>query len=218
VIRRSQPGKRLFDLALTLPALVLLSPLIAAAAVLAVIGLGAPILFRQQRPGLLGQPFNIIKFRSMTDARDTNGKLKPDGERMPPIGRFLRLTSLDELPQLWNVVCGQMSLVGPRPLLMEYLPHYSAEQNRRHSVLPGITGWAQINGRNLTSFSERLKLDLWYVDHWSLWLDMKILARTLINVFRSSGVKLEQSLEEVDDIGLHPDSRKKAQTAAMDHP
>jgi sugar transferase EpsL len=217
VIRHPQPGKRLFDLALTLPALVLLSPLIAVAAVLTVIGMGAPILFRQQRPGLLGQPFNIIKFRSMTDVRDPNGKLKPDAERMPPIGRFLRLTSLDELPQLWNVVRGQMSLVGPRPLLMEYLPHYSAEQYRRHSVLPGITGWAQINGRNLATFSERLKLDLWYVDHWSLWLDMKIMARTLINVFRSSGVKLEQSLEEVDDIGLHPDTRKKAQTAAMDH-
>jgi sugar transferase EpsL len=216
--RGAQLGKRLFDLALTWPALVLLSPLIALTAVLVKIGLGSPILFRQQRPGLLGRPFILIKFRSMTDARDADGKLKPDAERMPPIGRFLRLTSLDELPQLWNVVRGQMSLVGPRPLLTEYLPYYTAEQNRRHSVLPGITGWAQINGRNLTSFSERLKLDLWYVDHWSLWLDMKILARTLINVFRSSGVKLEQSLEEVDDIGLHPDTRKKAQTAAMDHP
>jgi sugar transferase EpsL len=216
VKRRSQLGKRLFDLALTLPALVLLSPLIAVAAVLAAIGMGSPILFRQQRPGLFGRPFILIKFRTMTDARDADGTLKPDAERMPPMGRFLRMTSLDELPQLWNVVRGEMSLVGPRPLLMEYLPHYTAEQNRRHSVLPGITGWAQINGRNLAAFSERLKLDTWYVDHSSLWLDIKILARTLFYVLRSSGVKLEQPLEEVDDVGLHPDTRKKAEAAAMD--
>jgi sugar transferase EpsL len=218
VKRRSQLGKRLFDLALTLPALVLLSPLIAVAAVLAAIGMGSPILFRQQRPGLFGRPFILIKFRTMTDARDASGKLKPDAERMPLVGRFLRLTSLDELPQLWNVVRGQMSLVGPRPLLMEYLPYYTAEQNRRHSVLPGITGWAQINGRNLTTFSERLNLDVWYVDHWSLWLDIKILARTLFNVIRSSGVKLEQPLAEVDDIGLHPDTRKKAEAAGSSTP
>jgi sugar transferase EpsL len=207
--RRSQPGKRLFDLALTLPALVLLSPLIAVAAVLTAVGVGSPILFRQQRPGLLGRPFILIKFRTMTDERDANGTLKPDAARMRPIGRFLRLTSLDELPQLWNVIRGEMSLVGPRPLLMEYLPYYTAEQNRRHSVLPGITGWAQINGRNLAAFSARLTLDIWYVDHWSLWLDIKILACTLINVVRSCGVKLEQPLEEVDDLGLHPETRKK---------
>jgi sugar transferase EpsL len=210
VKRRPQIGKRILDLALTLPALVLLSPLVVLAALLAAIGVGSPILFYQQRPGLLGRPFILIKFRTMTDARDAGGKLRPDAERMPPVGRFLRRTSLDELPQLWNVVRGEMSLVGPRPLLMEYLPHYTAEQSRRHSVLPGITGWAQINGRNLTAFSERLKLDLWYVDHWSMWLDIKILARTLVNVLRSSGVKLEQSLTEIDDIGLHPDTRKKA--------
>jgi sugar transferase EpsL len=211
--RRSHLGKRLFDLALTLPALVLLSPLIAVVALLVAIGLGSPIFFRQPRPGLFGQPFILIKFRTMTDARDADGKLRPDAERMPPMGRLLRLTSLDELPQLWNVVRAQMSLVGPRPLLMEYLPHYTSEQNRRHQVLPGITGWAQINGRNLTTFSERLQLDVWYVDHWSLWLDTKILARTLINVIRSSGVKLEQPLAEVDDLGLHPDTRKKAEAA-----
>jgi len=212
--RRSQLGKRLFDLALTLPALVLLSPLIAASAVLAAIGMGSPIFFRQQRPGLLEQPFVLIKFRTMTDARDADGKLKSDAERMPSLGRFLRITSLDELPQLWNVIRGEMSLVGPRPLLMEYLPHHTAEQSRRHSVPPGITGWAQINGRNLAAFSERLKLDIWYVDHWSLWLDIKILARTPFNVLRSRGVKLEQSLAEVDDIGLHPDTRKKVEAAA----
>jgi sugar transferase EpsL len=216
--RRPQIGKRIFDLALTLPALGLLSPFIALAAVLVRIGLGSPVFFRQLRPGLLGQPFTLVKFRTMTDARDAEGQPKPDVERMPPMGRFLRMTSLDELPQLWNVVCGQMSLVGPRPLLMEYLPHYTAEQNRRHSVLPGITGWAQINGRNLTTFSERLNLDVWYVDHWSLWLDIKILARTLINVIRSSGVQLEQPLAEVDDIGLHPDTRKKAEAAGSSTP
>jgi sugar transferase EpsL len=215
--RRCQLDKRLFDLALTLPALVLLSPLIAVVALLVAIGLGSPIFFRQRRPGLFGQPFILIKFRTMTDARDADGKLKPDADRMPRMGRFLRRTSLDELPQLWNVVRGEMSLVGPRPLLMEYLPNYTAEQNRRHSVLPGITGWAQINGRNLTTFSKRLKLDLWYVDHWSLWLDVKILARTLLDVFRSSGVRLGQPLAEIDDIGLHPDTRKKAQATALDH-
>jgi sugar transferase EpsL len=213
--RRSQPGKRFFDLVLTLPALVLLSPLIAVAAVLAAIGVGSPMLFRQQRPGLLGKPFILIKFRTMTDARDANGTLKPDAARTPPIGRFLRMTSLDELPQLWNIIRGEMSLVGPRPLLMEYLPHYTAEQNRRHSVLPGITGWAQINGRNLASFSERLRFDAWYVDHWSPLLDVKILAWTIIKVLRASGVKLEQPLEEVDDVGLHPDTRKKINRCPM---
>jgi sugar transferase EpsL len=213
--RRSQPGKRFFDLALTLPALVLLSPLIVVAAVLAAIGVGWPILFRQQRPGLLGKPFILIKFRTMTDARDADGGLKPDAARTPPIGRFLRMTSLDELPQLWNIIRGEMSLVGPRPLLMEYLPHYTAEQNRRHSVLPGITGWAQINGRNLASFSERLRFDAWYVDHWSPWLDVKILACTIIKVLRASGVKLEQPLEDVDDVGLHPDTRKKINRCPM---
>jgi sugar transferase EpsL len=213
--RRSQPGKRFFDLALTLPALVLLSPLIVVAAVLAAIGVGWPILFRQQRPGLLGKPFILIKFRTMTDARDADGGLKPDAARTPPIGRFLRMTSLDELPQLWNIIRGEMSLVGPRPLLVEYLPHYTAEQNRRHSVLPGITGWAQINGRNLASFSERLRFDAWYVDHWSPLLDLKILACTIIKVFRASGVKLEQPLEDVDDVGLHPDTRKKINRCPM---
>jgi sugar transferase EpsL len=214
--RRPQNSKRLFDMALTLPALLLLSPLILLAAILAVIGMGPPIFFRQLRPGLLGQPFTLVKFRTMTDAREADGKLKPDTDRTPRMGRLLRRTSLDELPQLWNVLRGEMSLVGPRPLLMEYLPNYTAEQNRRHSVMPGITGWAQINGRNLTAFSERLKLDLWYVDHWSLWLDVKILAWTLLNVFRSSGVRLGQSLAEIDDIGLHPDTRRKAEAATLE--
>jgi sugar transferase EpsL len=169
-------------MALTLPALLLLSPLILLAAILAVIGMGPPIFFRQLRPGLLRQPFTLVKFRIMTGARDADGKLKLDADRTPHMGRLLRRASLDELPQLWNVLRGEMSLVGPRPLLMEYLPNYTAEQNRRRSIMPGITGWAQINGRNLTAFSERLKLDLWYVDYWSLWLDVKILAWTLLNV------------------------------------
>jgi sugar transferase EpsL len=216
--QRPQTGKRVFDLALTLPALVFLWPLMLLSAFFVAIGLGRPILFRQQRPGLLGKPFTVVKFRTMTDARNADGKLKSDSERTPLIGRLLRLASLDELPQLWNVVRGEMSLVGPRPLLMEYLPHYSTEQNRRHSVLPGITGWAQINGRNLTRFSERLRLDLWYVDHWTLWLDVKILARTLFKVLRSSGVSLERSVAEIDDIGLHPDTRKKAEHPGTDLP
>jgi sugar transferase EpsL len=216
LIRHSQFGKRLFDLALTSPALLLLSPLILLAAILTAIGMGRPIFFRQTRPGLLGQPFTLIKFRTMTQARDADGKLKPDPDRTPRMGRFLRRTSLDELPQLWNVVRGEMSLVGPRPLLMEYLPNYTPEQNRRHSVVPGITGWAQINGRNLTAFSERLKLDLWYVDHWSLWLDVKILARTVLNVICSNGVRLGQPLAEIDDIGLHPHTRRKGGSAVLD--
>ncbi|MBV9999242.1 MAG: sugar transferase [Verrucomicrobia bacterium] len=217
--RRPQPGKRLFDVALALPAAVLLSPLMGITAVLVATGVGSPIFFRQRRPGLLGQPFTILKFRTMTNARDADGNLKPDADRMPPIGRLVRAASLDELPQLWNVIRGEMSLVGPRPLLMEYLPHYTAEQNRRHSVPPGITGWAQVNGRNVTVFSARLKLDLWYVDHWTLWLDVKILASTFVKVLRSSGFKLAQPLDEVDDIGLHPDTRKKVGAApANSHP
>ena len=177
------------------------------------VGLGSPVLFRQRRPGLRGRPFTVLKFRTMTDACEPDGTLKPDIERLTPIGRFLRKSSLDELPQLWNVVRGDMSLVGPRPLLMEYLPNYTPEQARRHDVRPGITGWAQINGRNGVAFGDRLKLDVWYVDHWSLWLDARILTRTVLNVLRSSGVRLEQTLEEIDDIGLHPETRRKA--AAM---
>jgi sugar transferase EpsL len=216
VERRPQIGKRVLDLALSLPALLLLSPLIVLVALLVAINMGRPILFRQQRPGLLGRTFTLIKFRTMIDARNAEGELRPEAERTPPIGRLLRKFSLDELPQLWNVVRGEMSLVGPRPLLMEYLPHYTAQQNRRHSVLAGITGWAQINGRNTTAFSERLKLDLWYVDHWSLWLDIKILARTLLKVFRSSGVRLGTPIAQLDDIGLHPDTRKKVQPTILD--
>jgi lipopolysaccharide/colanic/teichoic acid biosynthesis glycosyltransferase len=208
-----QRGKRLIDLLLAVPAFVLFLPAMAVVWLLVAAGLGRPVLFRQRRPGLGGRPFTVLKFRTMTDARDADGNLKPDIERLTRLGRFLRKSSLDELPQLWNVVRGEMSLVGPRPLLMEYLPHYTPEQQRRHDVLPGITGWAQINGRNVATFSERLKLDVWYVDQWSLGLDARILASTLLKVLRSSGVRLEQTLEEIDDIGLHPETRKKAALA-----
>ncbi len=195
---------------MSITALVFFSPVIAVTAVAVAAVMGTPILFRQIRPGLRGKGFTCLKFRTMTDARDAAGNLRPDGERMTALGRFLRRTSLDELPQLWNVIRGDMSLVGPRPLLIDYLPNYTPEQQRRHDVLPGITGWAQINGRNAVTFGDRLKLDVWYVDHWSLGLDLQILARTFISVAGSRGVRLDQPLEEVDDVGLHPETRRKA--------
>lgn len=150
--------------------------------------LGSPVFFRQTRPGLHGRPFEMVKFRTMTDARGPDGKLLPDAERLTAFGRFLRATSLDELPELWNVIKGDMSLVGPRPLLMEYLPLYSSEQARRHEVRPGITGWAQVNGRNALSWEEKFKLDVWYVDHRSLWLDIKILWLTVRKVLVREGI------------------------------
>ena len=150
--------------------------------------LGSPVLFRQVRPGLRGQPFEMVKFRTMTDARGPDGQLLPDAERLTAFGRFLRSSSLDELPELWNVLKGEMSLVGPRPLLMEYLPLYSREQARRHEVRPGITGWAQVNGRNALSWDDKFKLDVWYVDHRSLWLDIKILWLTVRKVLVREGI------------------------------
>jgi lipopolysaccharide/colanic/teichoic acid biosynthesis glycosyltransferase len=150
--------------------------------------IGKPVLFRQQRPGLGGRPFEMIKFRTMTDARDDEGQLLPDADRLTRLGAFLRSSSLDELPELWNVLRGDMSLVGPRPLLMEYLPLYTPEQARRHEVRPGITGWAQINGRNAIGWEEKFELDVWYVDNISFWLDMQILRRTLVKVYRREGV------------------------------
>ena len=150
--------------------------------------LGSPVFFRQTRPGLHGQPFEMVKFRTMTDTRGPDGALLPDAERLTPFGRFLRSTSLDELPQLWNVLKGDMSLVGPRPLLMEYLPLYSPEQARRHAVRPGVTGWAQVNGRNAISWEEKFALDTWYVDHQSLLLDMKILWLTVKKVLVREGI------------------------------
>lgn len=181
-------SKRAFDVAVACVALVALSPLICLLFVAVRFSLGSPALFRQVRPGKDGKPFLMLKFRTMTDARDQNGDLLPDTVRLTPFGRWLRRTSLDELPELWNVVKGDMSLVGPRPLLMEYLPLYSVEQARRHEVRPGITGWAQINGRNAISWEEKLALDVWYVDNRSMWLDLKILWLTIARVFKAEGI------------------------------
>ena len=174
--------KRIFDLlAASLGLCVLALPLLVLAWQVRR-KLGSPVLFTQVRPGLHGRPFRMVKFRTMTDARDTRGALLPDAERLTPFGRFLRASSLDELPELWNVLRGEMSLVGPRPLLMDYLPLYSPDQARRHAVRPGITGWAQINGRNAISWADKFALDVWYVDHRSLWLDLRILWLTVRKV------------------------------------
>jgi len=181
-------SKRLFDISLSSIGLILLSPLLAILAVLVRIFLGHPILFTQQRPGYKGIPFLIYKFRTMTNDRAPDGSLLPDKQRLSPLGRFLRSLSLDELPELINVLRGEMSLVGPRPLLMEYLPLYSPEQMRRHDALPGITGWAQIHGRNALTWEEKFRLDVWYVDHWSFALDLKILVLTFWKVLKREGI------------------------------
>ena len=180
--------KGLFDRASALIGLTLLSPVLFLLILLIKLELGSPVFFRQQRPGLHAIPFHIYKFRTMTDERDSCGNLLPDDVRLTRFGRLLRKWSFDELPQLFNVVKGELSLVGPRPLLMEYLPLYSEEQARRHNVKPGITGWAQVNGRNAISWEEKFKLDVWYVDHGSFWLDMKILWLTAMKVLRSEGI------------------------------
>ena len=189
--RRAFWVKRAMDVALSGLLLILLSPLMAALAILVWLKLGRPILFRQTRPGLHGKPFVIYKFRTMTNARDAHGNPLPDSERLTSFGRWLRATSLDELPELLNVLKGDMSLVGPRPLLMEYLDRYTPEQARRHEVKPGITGWAQIHGRNALSWEEKFQLDVWYVDNWSLWLDVKILWRTVWIVLKREGISAE---------------------------
>jgi sugar transferase EpsL len=168
--------------------LLILSPVLLVVALLVRLNLGRPVLFSQQRPGRDGRPFSMYKFRSMTDACDASGALLPDAERLTLFGKFLRSTSLDELPELWNVLKGDMSIVGPRPLLMEYLPLYNRQQTRRHEVRPGLTGWAQVNGRNALSWQEKFQLDVWYVDHVSLWLDIRIVALTILTVLRRRGV------------------------------
>lgn len=180
--------KRLFDFALVSVAGIILLPLILLVALMIRLRLGSPVFFRQQRPGLHGKPFMLYKFRTMSNARDTNGELLPDEIRLGRFGQAIRKLSLDELPQLWNVLVGDMSLVGPRPLLMQYLSRYSDHQARRHEVRPGITGWAQVNGRNAISWGKRFDLDVWYVDHHSFWLDLRILLMTVKKVFTSSGV------------------------------
>jgi sugar transferase EpsL len=181
-------SKRIFDLVLAALGLVLFSPILVFIAILVRIFLGSPVLFRQKRPGHHGRPFFLYKFRTMTDAHSMTGNLLPDSERLTGFGRVLRSLSLDELPELLNILRGDMSFVGPRPLLEEYLPLYSPEQAHRHDMLPGLTGWAQINGRNAADWPARLAMDVWYVDHWTFWLDIKILVLTLWKVIRREGI------------------------------
>ena len=181
-------GKRLFDLVLVIPTLIVLAPILGVLALLVRFKLGKPVFFRQQRPGLRGKPFTLYKFRTMTDARDAQGNLLPDAERLTPFGSFLRRLSLDELPEFWNVFKGDMSLVGPRPLLMRYLDRYTPEQARRHEVKPGVTGWAQINGRNALTWEDKFRHDVWYVDHVAFWLDVKILVLTVWKVVKGEGI------------------------------
>ena len=181
-------SKRLFDLLAASLGLLVISPVLLAVAILVRIYHGSPVLFGQKRPGLHGQPFRIFKFRTMTDARAADGSPLPDEQRLTRLGRFLRASSLDELPELFNVLRGEMSLVGPRPLLMQYLERYSPEQSRRHDVLHGITGWVQVNGCNALTWEDKFRLDVWYVDHWSFWLDLKILFLTFSKVFKREGI------------------------------
>jgi sugar transferase EpsL len=185
--------KRLFDLGFSFCWLVGFAPLLALVALLVRIKLGAPVLFIQERPGLGGKPFRMVKFRTMTDERDAQGNLLSDEIRLTPFGKFLRASTLDEFPEMWNVLIGEMSVVGPRPLLMRYLPLYDATQARRMEVKPGVTGWAQVNGRNSLSWDEKFALDVWYVDHGTFWLDMRIVVRTFFKVFARSGINAANS-------------------------
>jgi sugar transferase EpsL len=181
-------SKRIFDLITASVGLILLSPFMLLTALFVAIFLGTPILFRQKRPGYKGRPFYIYKFRTMTNASDSAGNLLPDSQRLTRLGRFLRGLSLDELPEIFNILRGEMSVVGPRPLLMEYLERYSLEQMRRHDVYPGLTGWAQVNGRNAITWQDKFALDVWYVDHWSFWLDIKIILLTIWKVIKREGI------------------------------
>lgn len=183
--------KRGLDILVAVMGIVCLLPVYVFAALLVFIGMGSPVFYHQSRPGLNEQLFFIHKFRTMGNAEDIQGNLLPDEQRVTPVGQWLRRCSLDELPQLWNVLVGEMSLVGPRPLLVDYLPLYSKEQARRHSVKPGITGWAQVNGRNAITWEDKFTLDVWYVDHWSFWLDLKILLLTCIRVFQQKNINQE---------------------------
>lgn len=181
-------GKRVFDLLLTIPALILLSPIFLLLWIFVRMKLGSPALFRQQRPGLHGRPFTLFKFRTMTDAKDSSGNFLPDADRLTSFGKSMRTSSLDEIPELLNVLRGEMSLVGPRPLLMKYLGLYTPEQMRRHNVRPGITGWAQVNGRNALGWEDKFALDIWYVDHHTLWLDLKIIGLTIWKILKRDGI------------------------------
>jgi len=180
--------KRFMDVIVSLIALIVLAPLFVLVGMVIILTMGHPVIYRQIRPGLHGIPFKLYKFRTMSDERDTHGYLLPDRMRLTRIGRRLRSWSLDELPELWNVMRGDMSLVGPRPLLMQYLDRYTPEQRRRHEVKPGITGWAQVNGRNAITWEEKFKLDVWYVDHWSVWLDIKIMGMTIWKILKREGI------------------------------
>ncbi len=181
-------AKRSLDVLLATSGLLVLSPLLALLALVVRLNMGTPVLFRQVRPGYKGRPFTTLKFRTMTDAHDACGNLLPDAKRLTRMGRWLRRSSLDELPELWNVLRGEMSLVGPRPLLMEYLERYTPEQMRRHEMRPGITGWAQVNGRNALTWEDKFRLDVWYVDHCSLALDLRIILRTILSVLLQQGI------------------------------
>ncbi len=202
-ITRIPFAKRSLDVLLTLPSILIFSPVMLIISILVLINFGTPIFFRQKRPGYLAKPFWIYKFRSMTDERDSQGNELPDSQRITRLGRFLRSTSLDELPEMFNVLRGEMSWVGPRPLLMQYLERYSTEQARRHDVLPGITGWAQVNGRNALTWEEKFKLDVWYVDHWSLWLDIKILFISVLKVLRHEGINQPGQATAEEFMGNH---------------
>jgi lipopolysaccharide/colanic/teichoic acid biosynthesis glycosyltransferase len=202
-------SKRAFDLLLVIAGLVFIWPLLVLLTCLVWAQLGRPVLFVQQRSGLHGKPLRLYKFRTMTDARSCDGLLLPDAERLTPLGKFLRRTSLDELPELFNVIKGDLSLVGPRPLFVRYLPYFTEREQLRHTVKPGITGWAQINGRNYLPWDERLALDVWYVENWSLWLDFKILMRTVVKVISMAGVSADPDEAETD---LDQERRGRNQT------
>jgi len=203
--------KRLFDLTLATFVLIVFSPLLAGIVALVRAKLGRPVLFRQIRPGLHGKPFTIYKFRTMTDERDAAGNLLPDEKRLTRLGKLMRSTSLDELPELINVIKGEMSIVGPRPLLMQYLDRYTPEQSRRHEVKPGLTGWAQVNGRNAISWEEKFKLDVWYVDNQSIWLDLMIIANTIKKVVIREGINFggEATMHEFNPAKLEATSEIK---------
>ena len=201
--------RRLIDLTGASILSILLSPVLAGLALAIRFSMGRPILFRQQRPGYKGEPFEVYKFRTMKDAVDTEGELLPDEERLTKVGVFMRQLSLDELPQLWNILKGDMSFIGPRPLLMEFLKWYTPEQMRRHEVKPGVTGWAQVQGRHDIPFSKRLALDVWYVDNRSPRLDMKIVGLTFLKVLSMRGAQPAQTDAEVDDVGLHDAVRRE---------
>jgi len=198
--------KRVIDLILGGGVLIVLFPILGIVAMVVLLRLGSPVIFRQQRPGFKGEPYVVLKFRTMRDAMDSDGRPLSDAERLTSLGTFLRRTSLDELPQLWNVLKGDMSLVGPRPLLMEYLDHYTPEQMRRHNVKPGITGLAQINGRNALAWEDKFVLDVWYADNWSLWLDIRILFGTVRKVFKGEGIS-GQGVPTMTRFGEDPEAR-----------